>query len=184
LKTATSRQSTAELVSRCRGGDERSWRLLVQRYENLVYSTALGIGLDTDSAAEVHQRVWLELHRSLERLQNPSGLPKWLIVTTRRLAYEHAVRSRRITHELGEDLVDPSPSSQAVIEQMEAAHRLQVALDRMKGRCRDLLAMLFFEEPRPRYEEVASRLNVAVGTLGAMRGRCLERLRELVEEEQ
>ena len=182
MKTAPSKLDTPALIRRCRQRDEKAWRALVARYENLVYSTALGVGLDQEGAAEVHQRVWLELHRSLGRLRNPDGLPKWLIVTTRRLAYEHAVRARVTLQELGDELVDPRPSTQDELEELETAHRVHEALGRMRGRCRRLLDMLFFEEPRPRYEVVADRLEVAIGTLGSMRARCLDRLRRLLEE--
>ena len=181
-KTTLDPQQVAALVERCRDGDEEAWRRLVARYENLVFSTALGTGLDREAAVEVHQRVWVELYRSLPRLRNPSGLPKWLIVTTRRIAFEQSTRRASTVVELTEELIDPEPSSQATIERLEEAQSVHQSLQRMKGRCRRLLHMLFFEEPRPDYKEIADRMDVAIGTLGSMRSRCLGRLRELMEE--
>jgi len=181
-KASLSRSDTVTLVDLCRQGDEHAWRVLVERYENLVYSTALGTGLDREAASEVHQRVWVELHRSLHRLRDPQALPKWLIVTARRLSYEQSVRSAKQVVDLSDELVDPSPSSDTSIEKLQESQLVHQALRRMRGRCHQLLQMLFFEDPRPAYRDVADRLGVAVGTLGSMRSRCLARLRELMEE--
>lgn len=181
-KASLSRSDTVTLVDLCRQGDEHAWRVLVERYENLVYSTALGTGLDRETASEVHQRVWVELHRSLHRLRDPQGLPKWLIVTARRLSYEQSVRSSRQVVDLSDELVDPGPSSDTLVERLQESQFVHQALRRMRGRCHHLLHMLFFEDPRPAYRDVADRLGVAVGTLGSMRSRCLARLRELMEE--
>lgn len=181
-KQTLSRATVEILIDRCREGDEEAWRVLVRRYENLVYSTALSAGLDVEAAAEVHQRVWVELHRSVHRLREPRGLPKWLIVTARRLSYEQSVRGSAAVVELAEELVDPRPTSEARIERLQESQSVHEALARMRGRCNELLHMLFFEEPRPGYRDVADRLGVAVGTLGSMRARCLNRLRELMEE--
>jgi DNA-directed RNA polymerase specialized sigma24 family protein len=45
-----------------------------------------------------------------------------------------------------------------------------------------MLTMLFWEEPTPPYDEVAERLGMPLGSLGPTRGRCLEKLRERLEE--
>jgi hypothetical protein len=42
--------------------------------------------------------------------------------------------------------------------------------------------MLFFEQPPLPYAEVARRLGLATGSIGFIRGRCLERLRKLLME--
>jgi hypothetical protein len=42
--------------------------------------------------------------------------------------------------------------------------------------------MLFFQEPSTPYEQVAKNLNVAKGSIGFIRMRCLERLRRLLEK--
>jgi hypothetical protein len=41
---------------------------------------------------------------------------------------------------------------------------------------------LFFEQPPLPYTEVARRLGLATGSIGFIRGRCLDRLRKLLVE--
>ena len=45
-------------------------------------------------------------------------------------------------------------------------------------RCRQLIHMLFFEEPARPYQEVAEALGIATGSIGFIRQRCLDRLRK------
>jgi len=49
-------------------------------------------------------------------------------------------------------------------------------------RHRELVRLLFFEQPPLPYAEVARRLGLATGSIGFIRGRCLERLRKALVE--
>lgn len=51
----TERATDAELLDRCRAGDEQAWDELVTRYERLIYSVALRNGVGSDNAADVTQ---------------------------------------------------------------------------------------------------------------------------------
>jgi DNA-directed RNA polymerase specialized sigma24 family protein len=42
--------------------------------------------------------------------------------------------------------------------------------------------MLFFDEPARPYQEIAAELGIAVGSIGFIRQRCLERLRKRLLE--
>ena len=67
-----------------------------------------------------------------------------------------------------------------------AAERLQQlvrdALRSIPERCRKMLKMLFFEQPPRPYLEVAKELGLAEGSIGFIRGRCLEKLRKALEQ--
>ena len=170
------------LIARCLRRDEEAWQTLTDRYQNLVYSTALDTGLDRESCADVYQQVWLELYRSLHRLQDPRALPRWLIVTTRRLSYRLASAQNRMVGEVERDLVDPTPRADESITALEGRQRLADALPRLERRCRELFEMLFLGEKKVAYRTIASRLGIAVGSIGSLRARCLDQLRMLVEE--
>ena len=57
------------------------------------------------------------------------------------------------------------------------------SLNRLGGRCRQLLLALYFDPAEPSYAEVAARLNMPVGSIGPTRARCLAKLKTLLEEE-
>jgi len=180
------RVPTADLLARCREGDDRAWNQLVDRYEGLVWSVAVQIGLDRDDASDVFQYVWMELHRSLARIRDAESLPKWLMVATRRQAYKVSARSRRLgltlEDESAPDLLDPARLPDDRIEEMETRRRLEEALARMKPADAQLLRLLFLDPAQPSYEEISRRTGLAIGSIGPIRARCLKRLRALMEE--
>ena len=172
-----------DLLRRCRRGDEKAWALLVERYENLVYSAALHTGIDRETAVDVFQQVWIEFHRSLFRIRNPRALPRWFTVTARRIAYRQAVLAGRWTRELREEAVDPMPAHDAALIALETRQRLEMGLARLQEKCRVLLTELFLKARRPSYQSLAERLGMKVGAIGPLRARCLRRLRRILEEE-
>jgi len=174
--------SDRALLRRCRRGDEKAWALLVERYENLVYSAALGTGIDRETAVDVFQQVWIEFHRSLFRIRNPRALPRWFTVTARRIAYRQAALRGRWVGELAEEILDPMPTHDATLIALENRQRLEDGLHRLQERCRELLTELFLKARRPSYEKLAERLGLKVGAIGPLRARCLQRLRKILEE--
>ena len=157
--------------------------MLVIRYQALVYSCALEVGLGPEDAGDVFQDVWTELHRSAMRIQNPSGLPRWLIVATRRLAYKYASRRRRFIGGISRELVDPGGTPDQEVAQVEARQRAEMALRALGGSCEQLLRLLFLHSPPLSYEEISERTGLAVGSIGPIRSRCLNRLRRMLEEQ-
>ncbi|MBK8229718.1 MAG: sigma-70 family RNA polymerase sigma factor [Candidatus Eisenbacteria bacterium] len=176
------RESNQSLVLLCLQGDASAWRRLVERYGTLVYSTALQVGLPAEDARDVFQEVWIELHRSLPRIENPEALAKWLMVATRRLCYKVAARGRRMLPEISPELADAGPLPDDLYHATESRLILEEAMSRLDETCARLLQVLFFELDRPSYDEIAARMGWRIGSVGPIRGRCLDRLRRLLEE--
>lgn len=176
-------ESDAEILPRCATGDRGAWGVLVHRYKDLVFSTALRTGLDTADAEDVFQEVFLELHRSAARIRNPNALPRWLLVATRRLCYKTAIRRRRMLPEISEDLVDPSrlPEEEVIAAQSRVA--VEEGLKQLDARCARLLGILFFSAEPPSYDEVSETLGLARGSIGPIRIRCLDRLRKVIGDQ-
>ena len=76
----------------------------------------------------------------------------------------------------------PLKPADTVLLELEREQILRESLSQLAPRCAVLLHMLFFEEPARPYEEVATRLNIAKGSIGFIRMRCLERMRRLLED--
>jgi RNA polymerase sigma factor (sigma-70 family) len=178
------------LIERCLAGDETAWEALVRRYANLVYGIASRVGLETDEAADVFQAVFVIVWRSLALLKEPQAFPGWLATIVRREALRTARardRQQRRAERMSEDPtahVLPSAAAPAdeAVERADRAAVVGHAVERMDPRCRELLAMLFWETPSPSYDEAAARLGMPIGSLGPTRGRCLEKLRVALSE--
>ncbi len=185
------------LLARCRRGDERAWSVLVARYERLVHSIPLNLGLGPDDAADVTQACFSALLRAIDTIETPGRISAWLSTVAKRESIriiERRTRERTLGDRtpregrgegLSVDGLDASASGPTADD--DQIHRLAAdvewvhqGLQRVSPRCREVLTMLYFSGVT--YEEAATRLGMPIGSLGPTRGRCLDRLRAVLAE--
>ena len=172
----------ADLVVRARNGDKQAWDALVERYAPLVWSICRRHRLDGADTDDVGQSVWLRLVEQLGRIRDPAALPGWLATTTRRECW----RVLRAAHgpEAAGYLLDagniPDRQSGTAEDELLLAERhaaLREAFTRLPPSYQRLIALLIEDPPVP-YVEISNRLGIPVGSIGPIRGRCLEKLRQ------
>ena len=177
--------SDDRLIRACLKGNELAWSALIEKYRNLIYSIPLKYGASADDAADIFQSVCLELFSELPRLRKIAAFRSWLITVTAHQAFQWKRKTRRraedeLTAADEEKLeMDPSPD---LIEQVEREQMLRDAIARLPPRCREMIRMLFYQEPQVSYRDVARQLGLATGSIGFIRGRCLKRLQRTLEE--
>lgn len=169
--------SDARLLQGCRRGEAQSWDALVHRYERLVFSVALRNGLSSADAADVTQSTFVALLEACDRLRDDERLAAWLITVARRKAWRVI---RRASREWLSDEVPVAPAPGLSWEEIAVLHD---ALLRLAAPCRELLLALYFDPEKPSYAEIAARFDRSVGGIGPMRGRCLQRMRGLLDQE-
>jgi RNA polymerase sigma factor (sigma-70 family) len=171
-------RSPGELLAGCQRGDRASWVALVDRYETLVYTVARRNGLSAHDAADVTQSTFATLLRRLDDVRDAERLPSWLATVARREAWR-VIRLEKREQSL-------SPETEAVdndtANDWVRREAIEVALNQLGEPCRQLLLWMFFDPAAPTHAEIAKRLGRAVGGIGPLRGRCLEKLRTLLEE--
>src|SRR5439155_24459597 len=117
-----------------------------------------------------------------------SKLGPWLITVAGRLAHRQFQRAKRqaanqIASGKGlEHSRDPEALPDERAAASDEAARLRTVMADLPVRCRDLLGYLFLDPGAPTYTEIAHLLGVSVDSIGPLRGRCLEQLRDLVEQ--
>jgi len=177
-------QTDDALVRRCVSGDEEAWSILIDKYKNLIFSIAIKYQFSSEDADEIFQDVCLTLLEALPELREPRALPAWLIQTTSHRCF-HWQRERRRYIGHNSDEAYPTPASdvpEKILAEIEEEQGLRDALSELPSRCHELVRMLFFHEPTLPYEQVAKKLNVATGSIGFIRMRCLKRLRQSLEK--
>jgi RNA polymerase sigma factor (sigma-70 family) len=176
--------TNSRLVEACLQGNERAWHVLIDRYKNLIYSIPLRYGAPHQDAADIFQRVCLDLFNELPRLRNAEALQGWLIRVTTHKCYHW--KHQRSSQENGWDENDMAARADLAVPpdlaaELEREQLVQDAIAQLPARCKEMVELLFFENPPLPYAEVAKRLNLATGSIGFIRGRCLERLRKILE---
>jgi RNA polymerase sigma factor (sigma-70 family) len=168
---------------RARDGDTAALGEIVRELNPLLWHVARGEGLTAEESADVVQTSWLELLRRLHEIRSPQALTSWLVTATRREAW----RVRKLTRRQASDgaaqlesVADPDPGPGERLLTDERDRVLWQQVQRLPGRCRELLRIVA-QVSRPDYAAVAEALGMPVGSIGPTRGRCLAKLRELLQ---
>ena len=174
------------LVRECCKGNQDAWSALIEKYKNLIFSIPIKFGLSREEAADVFQAVCVELLVGLPKLREPKALPKWLMQTS----YHQCLRWKKDRLNLFDDAAEiealeaatPQELPEDVLYQLQREQGVREAISSLPARCNRMVAMLFFENPPRPYDEVAKELQLATGSIGFIRGRCLKKLRQLLVE--
>lgn len=174
-------ENDTELWGRVLSGDAAAWRLLIGRYQSLVYAVCTRAGLSAPDVADCFQQTWVALYENRRRLREPSRISTWLVTTAKREALRLRHRAQREDKETDlTETPDSAPLPDEVLEVLERQSQLGIALGELDPRCRRLVELFFFAPEEQTYEEIAARLGLASNSLGALRRRCLDRLREIL----
>jgi RNA polymerase sigma factor (sigma-70 family) len=171
----------ADLVAGARGGDQRAWDAIVERFAPLVWSICRRYRLSGADADDAGQAVWLQLVDQIGRIRDPAALPGWLATTTRREC-GRLVRAAQRAQPAGYVLdvaAIPDERAAAADDELLASERhaaLRQALAQLPPSCQDLLALLVADPPLP-YAQISAELGIPVGSIGPSRSRCLDKLR-------
>lgn len=176
----------AELIEACLQGSSQAWEALLVRYQRLIYSIPLRYGLAISDADDIFQNVSLLLLENLSRLRNRQQLGAWLATTTRRECWRVLRQQRQVTlfsrtKELEEQIPSGDRSDEVFLE-LERQSIIRSAIGVLGAPCRQLLALLFYTEPRPSYAEIGRSLIIPEGSIGPTRARCLEKLMKILDK--
>lgn len=175
----------ARLVQQCLSGDENAWNELIDRYKRLIYSVPVKQGLSPQDAQDIFQAVCVDLFTNLDKLRKVESLRSWLITVATHKCY-HVRRQHRGDVELDaleQDIIEEiAVAPNEMLQELEQEQMVRDAVKMLPARCAELVRLLFFEQPPLPYNELARRLGLATGSIGFIRGRCLNRLQKILSE--
>jgi RNA polymerase sigma-70 factor (ECF subfamily) len=168
--------SDAELVARCRAGEDEAWRELVERFSRYVYAIAVqAFHLSEHDAEDVFQEVFARTYERLESLRDDAAIRPWLAQLTRRLCIDTLRGEGR-----EEPVEEPEPPYvDQALDRLDEALDVHEALRRLSGNCREILDRFFTRDES--YRTIADALGIPTGTIASRISRCLEKLRAELE---
>jgi RNA polymerase sigma factor (sigma-70 family) len=166
----------AQLVARCRSGDQDAWHELVERFSRYVYAiTVQAFKLPVHDAEDVFQEVFARAYEHLHKLRADEAIRPWLAQLTRRLCID---RLRAGSHEQPEDVVEPGDVDDT-ISKLDDALAVHEALAILPDRCQDILDRFFAKDES--YRTIGEALDIPSGTIASRISRCLAKLRLEIE---
>ncbi len=175
----------AELLHRCRRGDELAWEALVRQHQGRICGIAYTYVGDLDEARDLAQDIFVRIFRRLDTCREPERFLAWMIRIARNVCLDHLRRQKArpprqdIPAEELSSLTDPGPDPH---QQWAADARKRLvfkALQKLsKINCEIILLKDMQGLP---LEEIAEMLDVPVGTVKSRSNRARIELAKAVQ---
>jgi RNA polymerase sigma-70 factor (ECF subfamily) len=167
------------LVKRVRGGDQRAFKLLVERYQRKVYAVALGMLKDKEEAMDVSQEAFVKVYKYLDHFKGDSSFYTWLYRITVNICIDVMRRKgsaggdpvefdESIDNDLSEARIGAlgsrlgtNPQKSAL--RRELAEKIQEALAAVPEKHRAILLLREIEGMS--YEDLSRTLDIPKGTV-------------------
>ena len=167
----------AQLVARCRAGDQAAWSELVSRFSRYVYAIAIqAFRLSQQDAEDVFQECFTRVYENLHRLRDDQALRPWIGQLTRRLCIDRLRATSR--EQLSDEPIEPVGAEDALAT-LDEALTVHEALATLPDNCREILDRFFARDES--YRDIGEALELASGTIASRISRCLAKLRDELE---
>ena len=168
----------AQLVSRCRSGDQDAWNELVERFSRYVFAICVqAFRLPAHDAEDVFQEVFARVYERLETLREDEAVRPWIGQLTRRLCIDRLRSSGREGPAELDDL-DPGGVDEALAG-LDDALTVRASLDVVGDPCREILDRFFCRDES--YKSIGEALDLPAGTIASRISRCLAKVRAELE---
>jgi RNA polymerase sigma-70 factor (ECF subfamily) len=168
--------SDAQLVARCREGDETAWAEFVDRFSRYIHAIVRAYRLQGNDAEDVFQDAFARAFERLADLRDESAVRAWLAQLTRRLAVDRLRGSA--TEVPTDELPEPAGTDEA-LARVDEALVVREALAGLSPDCREIIDRFFARDQS--YQTIGEELGIPAGTIASRISRCLAKLRVELE---
>ena len=153
-----------ELVYEILAGDDRQFRVLVKRHQDMVFSIGRRFFRNDDDASDVAQEAFIKAYQNLGSFKGTAPFRFWLY----RIAYNCAVNRTRAkgsneVYLVDEALESSEPAVTAAVESDEVKELLRSAVDKLPPQYRLCVDLFFFGAMS--YPEIHGITGIPVNTI-------------------
>jgi RNA polymerase sigma-70 factor (ECF subfamily) len=149
---------------------------LVTRYERAVYNLALRTLRDRTEAEDAAQEAFFKAYRALHGFRPGAKFSTWIFTICYRACCDRLAKRKRFSGDELPDRADPSAGPEALAERSDEASRLRAAIDDLPEKYRVVVTLFHLQGKQ--YEEIATVLNLPLGTVKTHLFRAKEQLRK------
>ncbi len=184
-------ESERLLIERCKLGERAAFDELVRKYEKRVYNLAYRLSGSYDDANDISVDAFVRVFQAIRLFRGDANFSTWLFRIVTNVYLDRRKRNRNKQHVSLDDVIaveentvtrqieDPSPTPGVVIEQRERAQLIQSAIVSLPTDQRTMIVLYHTEGFS--YEEIATVLDLPIGTVKSRLNRARLKLREKLE---
>lgn len=169
------------LIQKAQKGNQDAFAALVEEHQRYVYNLALRVVKDENEALDLTQETFVRAWTALPNFKGQSQFRTWLYRIVTNLCYNRLPHLRRSLNDLGDDVMDEIPESKFnapadEFESNETRRNLYQAVEALDSNYQLLITLRHQHELS--YDEIASTLNLPLGTVKTGIFRAKEQLRK------
>lgn len=182
METAVFTEPHADLIERCKSGDNQAQFMLYKLYSKAMLNTSMRIVTDLAEAEDILQESFLQAFSRLEEFRGSSSFGLWLkkIVVNRSI---DALRKRRMVfEEIGESITNhiPAPEANHEEETELQVNEVRKAIELLPDGFRVVLSLYLLEGYD--HDEIAQILNISESTSRTQYMRAKKKVLSIISE--
>jgi RNA polymerase sigma-70 factor (ECF subfamily) len=158
------------IIIRCKSGEIQAYNILVKRYMQRAYFTALGLVGNHESALDLSQDAFVRAYKAIHKIDEDRQFFTYYYRILRNLCLNFIrdkKRHARSFSELSEgqvlNITATEPDPETVLERKEIREKVWDAIQNLSPDHREIIVLKEFKEYT--YEEIAELLDIPVGTV-------------------
>ena len=170
------------LVLRCRQRQEEALEELVRAWDRPLLYYIRRLVEDEHESLQILQQTWVKVLQGLGRLREPRKLPMWLYSIAHKTALSHLRSKYSEQALLRRDAEVPEIEDNSTEPSFDDAEQIHYGLSRLSLIQREVLTLFFLEDLA--LEEIASVLEIPVGTVKSRLHHAKRALKAILEKEE
>jgi RNA polymerase sigma factor (sigma-70 family) len=182
----TTGQPDEEIISRILRGEQSAFALLVEKYQNYVFTLVLRFTENREDAEEIAQDVFVKAYRSLADFRGDSKFSTWLFTITRTTCLSFLRKRKLDTQSLDNERTSlqvenrESGFNANLVEQKSRHHMLSQAISMLS--VDDVQVLNLFYKAEQTLEEIGKIMRLDPNTVKVKLHRARQRLKEKMEK--
>ena len=164
------------LITAVLAGHTEAFGEIVARYERAVYNLAVRTLRDPTEAQDATQEAFFKAYRALGTFRPGAKFSTWIFTICYRGCCDRLSKRKRYSGGELPDRADPTAGPEALAERNDEALRLRAAIDALPEKYRTVVTLYHLQGKQ--YEEIATVLNLPLGTVKTHLFRAKEQLRK------
>ncbi len=189
-KQTASCKTDADIIAQCKKGNKHAYRMLVEKYKDVVYTTVLRYTRDPSDAEEITQETFLKAWQALNKFEGRSKFSTWVMAIAINRSKDVLKKKKRLPYVDNNDGIKRANSSsnttdgpETTIINNELGIRLKRLMDELPAIYREAFVLRHVEELS--YEEISGILKIRIDAVKMRVFRAREILKQrLYKEDQ
>lgn len=177
-------QPDQDVIDQVLGGDQQAFRILVDRYQHMVYTLVIRLVQNREDAEEVAQDAFMKAYRGLKAFKGSALFSTWIYKIAYRAALDHLKKRKRraYTTAVEDDKMGGQYAQDASgpMEDSERSERIKLAVNALPGELGNLILLHYYEELSLR--EMAAITGKTENAIKVSLHRGRKRLAEILED--